>query len=111
MPIPYGIHMEYMHSMRELNIFHERAKHIPHGIHMESMEYIHSIWIPYGFHGIYPFHMDSIWIPYGMWGHGKVLKTPTKFTEASAPVIAKAEFRVETPHKCELWSSCLPQEG
>jgi len=27
------------------------------------------------------------------------------------PVIAKAEFRVKTPHNCELWSSCLPQSG
>ena len=32
------------------------------------------------------------------------MKKLTKFTEASAPVIAKAEFRVETPHKCELWN-------
>jgi len=39
------------------------------------------------------------------------MKIPTKFTEASAPVIAKAEFRVETLHKCELWSSCLPHVG
>ena len=36
---------------------------------------------------------------------------PTKFTEASALVMAKAEFRVQTHHECELWSSCLPPRG
>ena len=24
------------------------------------------------------------------------------------PVIARAELRVEMPHQCELWSTCLP---
>jgi len=30
---------------------------------------------------------------------------------SACPVIAKAEFRVEAPHKSELWSSCLPHVG
>src|SRR6267378_1918068 len=79
--IPYGIHVEWIHSMWN--------PWIPHGFHMEwdsfhmdsTWNRFHSTWIPHGMgfipHGFHSewdsFHMDSTWngihstwIPHGM---------------------------------------------
>jgi len=59
--IPYGIHVEYVHSIWYIHGFHMESTwnvNIPYGIHVECTW---NMWIPYGiftFHGI---HMESMW--------------------------------------------------
>src|SRR6267378_1002599 len=60
--IPYGIHMEWIHSMWN--------PWIPHGFHMEY------VWSHYGMYPFHGFHMDSTWngvhstwIPHGLGVH------------------------------------------